>query len=247
MLVVGILSAIAVPAFLGARNTGYDKEAQASVEAAMVAARNYYTQYGDFSSHGTDQCFSWTSTLQNELQRLEPNVDFTRAYEGSTGPKVVSVASWFSYNAEFESLGCQVFYATALSRSGTCWIGRISVEGKYFWPVALEYGGSTYAPIIVQGDKNSENEEQVSMTDAPLNGNAFAAFKAKSPAADQDPSDIDTLAAAQSLCNAFDSVEGIFQNQSHDSGLGLVRTYEYYDSWRNVITAASGVATGGPD
>jgi type II secretory pathway pseudopilin PulG len=37
MLVVGILSAIAVPAFLGARNAGYDKEAQASVDAAMSA------------------------------------------------------------------------------------------------------------------------------------------------------------------------------------------------------------------
>jgi prepilin-type N-terminal cleavage/methylation domain-containing protein len=233
MLVVGILSAIAVPSFLGARNSAFDKEAQSAVDAAMAAAKIHYAQYGDFSDADSDTCFQMSSTLQNDLQKIEPNLDFIHALQGSTGPRTVSVTGWVSYNSAFEELGCQVFYAAALSRSGSCWVGRITVEGKYLWPGPLEYGGTTYAPIIVQGDKNTENEEQVSMTDAALNGNAYAAFKPQSPTADQTADERETLTLSQSLCTGFDSVEGIFPYDM--DGVGLIRTFEYYDSWRNVV------------
>ena len=235
MLVVGILSAIAVPSFLGSRNSAFDKEAQAAVDAAMTAARTHYAQYGDFSSAESVQCFHSTSKLHEDLQKIEPTLDFIHALQGSTGPRVVSVAGWNSWNSAFERLGCQVFYAAALSRSGTCWIGRITVEGKYLWPATVVDGETTsLVPIIVHGDKNTENAEQVSMTGAALNGNAYAAFKPQSPAADQTVDERETLALSQSLCNGFDSVEGIFPT---GDDIGLVRTYEYYDSWRNVVRA----------
>ena len=56
MLVVGVLSTIAVPAFLGVRNAGYDKEAQATVNAALAAAEVYYSMYGDFSDPDSNNC-----------------------------------------------------------------------------------------------------------------------------------------------------------------------------------------------
>lgn len=227
MLVVGVLSAIAVPAFLGSRNAGYDKEAQASVDAAMSAAMNHYAQYGDFSSGNSVECENWSSNLHNDLQKMEPNLDFVFGFNGSTGPRVVSVAAYVTANSNSEPLGCQAFWAAALSRTGTCWIGRIMVEGK------ILLGAS----IIVQGDKNTQNAQQVPLTDAPLNGNAFAAFKVQSSAADQSARAIQTLAASKSICNGFDSYEGVFETSG---GRRLVRSFEYYDSWRNVV---SGIET----
>ena len=56
MLVVGILASVAVPSFLGARNNAYDKEAQASIDATLLAAETHYAQYGDFSDSMTATC-----------------------------------------------------------------------------------------------------------------------------------------------------------------------------------------------
>ena len=42
MLVLGVLASIAVPSFLGSRNNAYDKEAQASVEVVLRAAKLLY-------------------------------------------------------------------------------------------------------------------------------------------------------------------------------------------------------------
>ena len=42
MLVLGVLASVAIPSFLGARNNSYDKEAQASVEVVLRAAKLLY-------------------------------------------------------------------------------------------------------------------------------------------------------------------------------------------------------------
>ena len=230
MLVVGILSAVAVPSFLGARNTAFDKEAQASVDAALVAATVHYATYGDFSEALTADCAQVSpdtgDTLAADLQRLDPNLDFVTAATPSDCPRKVSVQAGVTWNANNESLGCQAFYATALSRSGTCWIGRITVEGKYLLTGSL-------SPIVLQGDKNTENAEQASITDLAVNGNAYAAFKPQSSAADQSANE------DANLDNAFDSCSGLIQGTGDitDSDDNVVLTDEYYDSWRNVINA----------
>jgi prepilin-type N-terminal cleavage/methylation domain-containing protein len=239
MLVVGILSAIAVPSFLGARNTAFDKEAQAAVDAALVAAKVHYATYGDFSEALTADCAqsgvgSVTDTLAEDLQRLDPNLDFVYASVASNGPRKVSVQANTTWNANNESLGCQAFYATALSRSGTCWIGRITVEGKYL------LSGST-SPIVVQGDKNTENTAQASITNLAVNGNAYAAFKPQSPAADQ------TVNTDAALTDAAASCSGLIQGTGSitDGDDNVVMTNEYYDSWRNVINADGEAGTDG--
>jgi prepilin-type N-terminal cleavage/methylation domain-containing protein len=226
MLVVGILSAIAVPSFLGARNTAFDKEAQAAVDAALVAAKVHYATYGDFSESQSAVCAGSTTTLAADLQRLDPNLDFIQASEASSNPREVSVQANTTWNANNESLGCQAFYATALSRSGTCWIGRITVEGKYLLTGSL-------SPIVVQGDMNSENVEQESIDDLEVNGNAYASFKPQSPAADQ------TVNTDAALTDAAASCSGLIQGTGSitDGDDNVVLTDEYFDSWRNVINA----------
>jgi len=223
MLVVGILSAIAVPSFLGARNTAFDKEAQAAVDAALVAAKIHYATYGDFSEAQTDTCATDNGTLAADLQKLDPNMNFVPANNPSDGPREVSVQANKTWNSGDESLGCQAFYATALSRSGTCWIGRMTVEGKYLLTGSL-------SPIVLQGDKNTENAEQDAIADLPVNGNAYASFKAQSPAADQTNIATEDLVDAAVACSAKAQGTG-----SITTTLGVVMTDEYYDSWRNVI------------
>jgi prepilin-type N-terminal cleavage/methylation domain-containing protein len=230
MLVVGILSAIAVPSFLGTRNSAFDKEAQAAVDAAMTAARTHYAQYGDFSSSDSTQCVTNFSTLKQDLQRIEPSLDFIGPNVSSTGPRSVSVVAFETFNSGGEELGCQAFWAAALSRSGTCWIGRITVEGKWAHESGLEAG---FSPIVVQGNMNTENEEQVSMSDVPVNGNAYAAFKPQSSAADQTYDEIESLYYARRVCYAHNAVvDGTFI----DGYLAGQFSYrKYFDSWRNVV------------
>ena len=197
MLVVGILSGIAVPSFLGARNNAYDKEAQASVNAALVAAQQHFAQYGDYSDSMTATCAT-SANMPADLQKLDPNIDFIASSTSSTGPRQVSINSIVTYNSNNESLGCQGFFAMALSRSGTCWIGRTTVEGKFLLTGSL-------SPIIVKSDKNTANSVITNLTGAALNGNAYASFKPKSSGADA------ALLATAEMADAATACKGDLQ------------------------------------
>jgi prepilin-type N-terminal cleavage/methylation domain-containing protein len=229
MLVVGILSAIAIPSFLGSRNAGYDKEAQASVDAALVAAQQHYAQYGDYSDAMTRTCPSST-IFDNDLQKLDPTIDFVDAFTASTGPRVVSVQAMPSYNSNNEDLGCQVFYAMALSRSGTCWIARTTVEGKYFML-------GSRSPIIVKSDENTAASTITELTGATVNGNAYAAFKPQNSGADAAVLATAELADVATACNGLAQGEGEYMARRN-----VVLTSEYYDSWRSVIGAVAGAS-----
>jgi prepilin-type N-terminal cleavage/methylation domain-containing protein len=131
MVVVGILASIAVPSFLGARNNAFDREAQAAVDAALNAASLHYANNGDFSDTASALCdTAGSAQLALDLARLEPNYLFVEAAT-TANVRQPSVTTALTYNSESEGLGCQAFYVTALSRSGTCWVGRLTVEGEY--------------------------------------------------------------------------------------------------------------------
>jgi prepilin-type N-terminal cleavage/methylation domain-containing protein len=224
MLIVGILAGIAIPSFLGARNTAYDKEAQASVDVALNAARVHYAQYGDFSEAQTATC-DGSADMAASLQSLEPGVDFIDATVSSNSPHTVSIETATTWNSNNESLGCQAFYAMALSRSGTCWIGRITVEGKY-----LLTGSAS--PIIVKGDKNTANASQTNISGLAVNGLAYASFKPETSNADVAADALATLADSATACNGEDQGTG-----SITATENVVMTNEYYDAWNNVIGA----------
>ena len=90
MLVLGVLTSIAIPSFLGSRNNSYDKEAQASIEVVLRASRLHYQSQGDFSTGSSAQCGDST-ILAADLQKLEPNVDVVASSVSSTNSRVVSV------------------------------------------------------------------------------------------------------------------------------------------------------------
>ena len=230
MLVVGILASVAVPSFLGSRNNAYDKEAQNSINLVMNAALGLYQNQGDFSDAISAQCGDSTP-LAADLQKLEPNIDVIAAAVASTSARTVSVTSKQTWNSNAELLGCQAFFATALSSSGTCWVARFTVEGKFFQAGSI-------APIVMAPALNTQNASIATWTLLQANGAAYAQIRARSNAADAD--NTQTLALTQSNCNAAKQSSGLVFGQA-----GFVTAYyaqpsEFYSSWRDATGAAGG-------
>ena len=169
MLVIGILASVAVPSFLGSRNNAYDKEAQNSINLAINAALVQYQNQGDFSDASTAGCGSDASQtlLAADLQKIEPNVDMIGGSVASSSARTVSVDARNTYNSNNELLGCQAFFATALSSSGTCWVARFTVEGKFFLT-------GNVSPIVMAPALNTQNASIATWTLLQANGAAYA-------------------------------------------------------------------------
>jgi type IV pilus assembly protein PilA len=104
VLIIGILVAIALPTFLGARERAQNRAAQSSLRNALVAAKTAYTDVSDYST-ATDV----------DLPAIEPSLTYNDDVTDSTGPNVVSV--------QVSGANDEIWSAAALSDSGTCfWI-----------------------------------------------------------------------------------------------------------------------------
>ena len=101
VLIIGILIAIALPTFLGARQRAQNRAAQSSARNALVAAKTAYTD--------TD---SYQKATSADLVLIEPSLSYVAAGVLSTTPKMVSV--WVAA-APF-----QEWAGAVLSDSGTC-------------------------------------------------------------------------------------------------------------------------------
>ena len=229
MLVVGILASVAVPSFLGSRNNAYDKEAQASLTAVLNAASILYANQGDFSDASTAQCGDST-TLAADVQKLEPGIDAVAASVSSTNPQVVSVQAAQTFSSNGELLGCQAFYATALSRGGSCWIVRMTVEGKF---LSSTITGDSALPIQMAAQLNTQNAAATTWTLLQVNGKAFAYIRGRSTGADAD--NTNGLAAIATACNAKTQGTG-----SVTTTANVIKSTEFYNSWKDVQAGANG-------
>ena len=103
VLIIGILVAIALPTFLGARNRANDKAAQSGVRNAVAAGKVLFTDSEDYSGV--------TST---SLTAVEPSLTYPAGI--STAPGAVSWAIAGPAGAE-DRLGL-----AAWSKSGQCFL-----------------------------------------------------------------------------------------------------------------------------
>ena len=110
IMILGILMAIAIPRFLGAKNQGNDSQPQAALRAGLSAERTYYVDYQTYTTSAT------------ALRGIEPNVVWTTtdAKQGGvmvamngTGNGVVLVSTSASGN-QF----CIMSLATDVSLNG---------------------------------------------------------------------------------------------------------------------------------
>jgi len=232
MLVVGILASVAVPSFLGSRNNAYDKEAQASLTAVLNAASILYANQGDFSDASSAGCGSDASAtaLAADIQKLEPGIDAVGGNSSSTNPQVVSVQAAQTFSSNGELLGCQAFYATALSRGGSCWIVRMTVEGKF---LSSTITGASALPIQMAAQLNTQNAAATTWTLLQVNGKAFAYIRGRSTGADAD--NTNGLAAIATACKAATQGTG-----SVTTTANVIKSTEFYNSWKDVQAGRNG-------
>jgi len=121
VLIIGILIAIALPTFLGARKRAQDRAAQSSLRNAIAAARVCFTDND-----------TYTGCTDVVLIGIEPSLTFQAA--DSTAPKQISDAV---YNVA-PGTG-NAWAAAAMSDSGTCWYIKDVSSGA----TAGTYYGST--------------------------------------------------------------------------------------------------------
>jgi type IV pilus assembly protein PilA len=129
VLIIGILIAIALPTFLGARNRANDKAAQSGLRNALAAAKTCFTDhdtYDDTAGSGQVCDAATLATIETSLQF----VDSTSP--GSTGPNSISV-----------SVPSQTIWdAAAWSKSGTCYyVEDDSQNGTFYGSAAVVSGG----------------------------------------------------------------------------------------------------------
>jgi type IV pilus assembly protein PilA len=114
VLIIGILIAIALPTFLGARQRAQNRAAQSGLRNALAAAKTAFTDNDDY-----------TGATVAGLTSIEPSLEFDTA--ASTGPTEVSITDGgYTTNgvATFDS-----WAAAAMSDSGTCyWIDDVSTD-----------------------------------------------------------------------------------------------------------------------
>jgi type IV pilus assembly protein PilA len=103
VLIIGILVAIALPTFLGARERAQNRAAQSGLRNALVAAKTAYTDVSDYS----------TADTAAELDLIEPSLDYVLV--DSTAPTEISI--------DVSGANDEIWSAAALSESGVCfWI-----------------------------------------------------------------------------------------------------------------------------
>jgi hypothetical protein len=199
----------------------------------MNAALGLYQNQGDFSDASTAGCGSDASAalLAADLQKIEPNVDVIGGATASSSARTVSVDARNTFNSNNELLGCQAFFATALSSSGTCWVARFTVEGKFFLT-------NYVSPIVMAPALNTQNASIATWTLLQANGAAYAQIRARSNAADAD--NTQTLALTKSNCNAQFQSTGLVSGQTGYVTAYYAQPSEFYSSWRDATGAAGG-------
>ncbi len=145
ILIIGILLALALPAFLGVRKNAADKAAQSAVRVALLNAKSNYSDSG-----------SYVNANPTNLQAAEPGVVYNdgaiASPVASTDSKTVSISVSDASAATGDAK--QVFRAAALSKSsGKCYLIQDNTASSAVGPtqgttqwVALNLAGGCLAP-----------------------------------------------------------------------------------------------------
>jgi type IV pilus assembly protein PilA len=124
VLIIGILIAIALPTFLGARARAQDRQAQQSLRNSLANARTCYSDNESYTPPGGPNCDAAAMTA------LESSLTFVAAGVASNDPRVVSV----------NPASPNIWYGVAWSSSGKCWaIEDDAIQGtKYAQPAVTQ-------------------------------------------------------------------------------------------------------------
>jgi type IV pilus assembly protein PilA len=82
VLIIGILIAIGLPSYLGARERAADRVTQANIRTGLAAALTYFAESGDFTGFGV-----------LEAETAEPSIDWMSPGPPATGQLDIQIAS----------------------------------------------------------------------------------------------------------------------------------------------------------
>lgn len=119
VLIIGILLAIGIPTFLGARSRAQDRAAQSNLRIGQTTSLIIFTDKGNFE----DSTSAGMAAAEPQLTWIAANVASADDGEISVGPSTA-----------FDEFG-----AAAMSDSGTCFFVRVRANGS------TQYGSSTTA------------------------------------------------------------------------------------------------------
>jgi type IV pilus assembly protein PilA len=112
VLIIGILLAIAIPTFLGARNRANDRSAQANLRNALTAEKTLYTDAETYTDTGA-------AAGRTALQAVEPSLTW-----------VAAASSYANRNVSATSAAAQSVILATQSATGTCWfVADIATPG----------------------------------------------------------------------------------------------------------------------
>jgi len=132
VLIIGILIAIALPTFQGARQRADAKAAQASVRNALVAAKTSYTDVDSYNN------LQPAATGITTLNGIEPSLTYQAG--ASTGPTVVSFSVAQNGATTYQEVGL-----AAMANSGTCYFLRDTANVGGTDPAGTRYGSTATA------------------------------------------------------------------------------------------------------
>lgn len=124
LLIIGILAAIAIPTYLGARDRAENTAAQSTLREALTTVDTYYASHGTFAGMGVPQ-----------LTALEPAIKW--AATPSTQSVLISVG--FEDN--------QGIYLTNLAATGICWSIGVAATPSGVWP-GIPHPGTFYGQYL---------------------------------------------------------------------------------------------------
>ena len=117
VLIIGILIAIALPTFLGARSRAQNRAAQSSLRNALVAAKTSYTENSSYVG---------ATSVATGLLAIELSLSYAAVGTASTGPNNISEGAYTTNGTATNDS----WAAAALSASGTCyWIDDVTTTG----------------------------------------------------------------------------------------------------------------------
>ncbi len=112
MLILGILAAIAIPAFFNQKEKGTDAQAKEAAHSAQVAAETF----------STENAGTYTGITAEELERIEPTLGPANLTVTTTGPShyKVDIDSATGTNFWIERTGATVELECAPVKKGGC-------------------------------------------------------------------------------------------------------------------------------
>jgi type IV pilus assembly protein PilA len=132
VLIIGILIAIALPTFLGARQRAEARAAQSSVRNALVAAKTSYTDVDSYNN------LTPAATGVTTLNGIEPSLTYQAG--ASTGPTIVSFAVAQNGATTQQEVGL-----AAMANSQTCYFLRDVANVGGADPPGTRYGSTAVA------------------------------------------------------------------------------------------------------